>query len=93
MADRAQLVEQRIRNAKVVGSTPIIGTTFSRKIIKLLLQCFALFSTNVHFVRCGCDKIEATDDQYICFNELNNAKWEFCKTCNRRSSPFCERRF
>lgn len=72
---------------------PIIGTTFSRKIIKLLLQCFALFSTNVHFARCGCDKIEATDDQYICFNELNNAKWEFCKTCNRRSSPFCERRF
>ncbi|MDV1858814.1 hypothetical protein RZR38_24030 [Citrobacter freundii] len=61
---------------------PII-TTFSRKIIKLLLQCFALFSTNVHFARCGCDKIEATDDQYICFNELNNAKWEFCKTCNR----------
>lgn len=72
---------------------PIIGTTFSRKIIKLLLQCFALFSTNVHFARCGCDKIEATDDQYICFNELNNATWEFCKTCNRRSSPFCERRF
>lgn len=68
-------------------------TTFSRKIIKLLLQCFALFSTNVHFARCGCDKIEATDDQYICFNELNNAKWELCKTCNRRSSPFCERRF
>lgn len=68
-------------------------TTFSRKIIKLLLQCFALFSTNVHFARCGCDKMEATDDQYICFNELNNAKWEFCKTCNRRSSPFCERRF
>lgn len=25
-ADIAQLVEQRIRNAKVVGSTPIIGT-------------------------------------------------------------------
>jgi len=37
--------------------------------------------------------MEATDDQYICFNELNNATWEFCKTCNRRSSPFCERRF
>ena len=32
-----------IRNAKVVGSTPIIGTIFSRKIIKLLLQYFALF--------------------------------------------------
>lgn len=28
---------------------PIIGTIFSRKIIKLLLQCFALFNTNVHF--------------------------------------------
>ena len=28
-ADIAQLVEQRIRNAKVVGSTPIIGTRFS----------------------------------------------------------------
>ena len=27
-ADIAQLVEQRIRNAKVVGSTPIIGTSF-----------------------------------------------------------------
>ena len=26
-ADIAQLVEQRIRNAKVVGSTPIIGTS------------------------------------------------------------------
>ncbi len=26
LADIAQLVEQRIRNAKVVGSTPIIGT-------------------------------------------------------------------
>jgi hypothetical protein len=26
----AQLVEQRIRNAKVVGSTPISGTTSSR---------------------------------------------------------------
>ena len=32
-ADIAQLVEQRIRNAKVVGSTPIIGTIFSNKII------------------------------------------------------------
>ena len=73
-ADIAQLVEQRIRNAKVVGSTPIIGTIFFRKIIKLLLQCFALFNTNVHFARCGCEKFEATDDQYICFNELNNAK-------------------
>ncbi|RZX11801.1 hypothetical protein EXX63_20275 [Escherichia coli] len=29
--------------------TPIIGTIFSRKIIKLLLQCFALFNTNVQF--------------------------------------------
>ena len=29
-ADIAQLVEQRIRNAKVVGSTPIIGTNSSR---------------------------------------------------------------
>ncbi|SAZ32394.1 conserved hypothetical protein [Klebsiella quasipneumoniae subsp. similipneumoniae] len=48
-ADIAQLVEQRIRNAKVVGSTPIIGTIFSRKIIKLLLQYFALFNTNVQF--------------------------------------------
>lgn len=28
-ADIAQLVEQRIRNAKVVGSTPIIGTIFN----------------------------------------------------------------
>ena len=27
-ADIAQLVEQRIRNAKVVGSTPIIGTSY-----------------------------------------------------------------
>lgn len=49
-------------------------TIFFRKIIKLLLQCFALFNTNVHFARCGCEKFEATDDQYICFNELNNAK-------------------
>ena len=45
----AQLVEQRIRNAKVVGSTPIIGTIFYNKIIKLLLHCFALFNTNVQF--------------------------------------------
>ena len=28
VADVAQLVEQRIRNAKVGGSTPLIGTTF-----------------------------------------------------------------
>ncbi|VEI61556.1 Uncharacterised protein [Serratia rubidaea] len=32
----------------VVCYVPII-TIFFRKIIKLLLQCFALFSTNVHF--------------------------------------------
>ncbi|SPW48389.1 Uncharacterised protein [Escherichia coli] len=38
-----------IRNAKVVGSTPIIGTIFYNKIIKLLLHCFALFNTNVQF--------------------------------------------
>ncbi len=38
-----------IRNAKVVGSTPIIGTIFYNKIIKLLLHCFALFNTNVPF--------------------------------------------
>ena len=48
-ADIAQLVEQRIRNAKVVGSTPIIGTIFSNKIIWLLLHCFAFLNTNVHF--------------------------------------------
>ena len=29
LADVAQLVEQRIRNAKVGGSTPLIGTKFS----------------------------------------------------------------
>ena len=28
LADVAQLVEQRIRNAKVGGSTPLIGTIF-----------------------------------------------------------------
>ena len=33
-ADIAQLVEQRIRNAKVVGSTPIIGTIRKSKIIQ-----------------------------------------------------------
>ncbi|EFO2919003.1 hypothetical protein AGE13_24715 [Escherichia coli] len=38
-----------IRNAKVVGSTPIIGTIFSNKIIWLLLRCFAFLNTNVHF--------------------------------------------
>ena len=37
------------RNAKVVGSTPIIGTIFSNKIIWLLLHCFAFLNTNVHF--------------------------------------------
>ncbi len=31
-ADIAQLVEQRIRNAKVVGSTPIIGTIHLKKL-------------------------------------------------------------
>jgi len=36
-------------NAKVVGSTPIIGGTFSRKIINLLLKYFALFNSNVQF--------------------------------------------
>ena len=38
-----------IRNAKVVGSTPIIGTIISLEIMKLLLRCFALFNTNVQF--------------------------------------------
>lgn len=39
-ADIAQLVEQRIRNAKVVGSTPIIGTilTFLQISIDSLLH-------------------------------------------------------
>ncbi|AWV28158.1 hypothetical protein CD187_18890 [Citrobacter youngae] len=53
---------------------PIIGTIFSNKINWLLLHCFACLNTNVHFARCECGKIVATDDQYICFNELNNAK-------------------
>ncbi|SBN25073.1 hypothetical protein KVMX100_170222 [Klebsiella variicola] len=35
-ADIAQLVEQRIRNAKVVGSTPIIGTISIKKLHKPL---------------------------------------------------------
>ncbi len=40
-ADIAQLVEQRIRNAKVVGSTPIIGTI---KINKLhIISTFLIF--------------------------------------------------
>lgn len=52
---------------------PII-TIILNKIILLLLQCFAFFNANVHFARCGCDEIVATDDQYICFNELNNAE-------------------
>ena len=38
-----------IRNAKVVGSTPIIGTIFLNKIISLPLHCFAFLNTNVHF--------------------------------------------
>ena len=32
-ADVAQLVEQRIRNAKVVSSIPIIGTTLKSLIV------------------------------------------------------------
>ena len=35
-ADIAQLVEQRIRNAKVVGSTPIIGTIKIKLLRKIL---------------------------------------------------------
>lgn len=58
----------------VVCYVPIIGTIFSNKINWLLLHCFACLNTNVHFARCECGKIVATDDQYICFNELNNAK-------------------
>lgn len=75
------------------GFVPIIAPSFLIK--SPGYRCIALlFLTRMCiFARCGCDKIEATDDQYICFNELNNATWEFCKTCNRRSSPFCERRF
>ena len=33
----AQLVEQRIRNAKVEGSTPFTGTTPSKSSLRLLL--------------------------------------------------------
>ena len=50
----AQLVEQRIRNARVVGSNPIPGTIFYNKNNKLLvarccgkLFCFAEFGTRI----------------------------------------------
>lgn len=36
IADIAQLVEQRTRNAKVAGSTPVIGTSE----LKLMLMFF-----------------------------------------------------
>ena len=35
----AQLVEQRIRNAKVVGSTPISGTNRARRAIESSVSC------------------------------------------------------
>lgn len=72
---------------------PIIAPPFLVKSSSYYCSVLLFLTRMCIFARCGCDKIEATDDQYICFNELNNATWEFCKTCNRRSSPFCERRF
>ena len=41
-ADIAQLVEQRIRNAKVVGSTPIIGTHTTKSFKNNNLRRFSL---------------------------------------------------
>ena len=43
-ADIAQLVEQRIRNAKVVGSTPIIGTHTTKPIKNNKLNSSSLSS-------------------------------------------------
>lgn len=77
----------------VLCYVPIIAPPFLVKSSSYYCSVLLFLTRMCIFARCGCDKIEATDDQYICFNELNNATWEFCKTCNRRSSPFCERRF
>ena len=49
-ADIAQLVEQRIRNAKVGGSTPLIGTIISFLSMLYVLKCDAVFSSVVQFL-------------------------------------------
>ena len=49
-ADVAQLVEQLIRNQKVVGSTPVIGSIFTISYIFIFANPFVFLEKCNHFV-------------------------------------------
>lgn len=58
----------------VVCYVPIIAPSFFVKSLSYYCSVLLCSTLMCNFARCGCDEIVATDDQYICFNELNNAE-------------------
>ncbi|AYL69555.1 hypothetical protein C3375_03420 [Citrobacter freundii complex sp. CFNIH12] len=57
-----------------VRYVPIIAPSFLVKSLSYYCSVLLCSTLMCNFARCGCDEIVATDDQYICFNELNNAE-------------------
>lgn len=81
-ADIAQLVEQRIRNAKVVGSTPIIGTTLNDKSLastprnkhqKSFIPVSGQTCLNEH--TSACSPPFPNNPKNI--SQMNNTNWQF----------------